>query len=1135
MTRLKTEKTSAVADTHLLDTSNQALVKQLLFNGWTMKQLQSDTPGNKSGSQYKTKNHPFKVFHRAISNPCFQGGGQAQIGRKGSFLPNGTFQGVLQTTQNQGVSASNSTGSSLTMGVTHSQVRPYGSKPDDTSVVASQGAVPVVHTLSDIPTIQRMRSDKHSFVLGFDSEFYYDDKGERHILSWQFAFISPTKPDEVQEILVFAQSEATLPFSLILNYIIEKFGIYHSLSRKPDGNEGFSYFRTHRWLVPVCNKNGQVKPKYFRNFEEAKKHCCDAEIQRELAKITKWVKADTLFAETPTGREVYYEPQCNGFPIGYLNVYTEADKHSIPVTLVCHTGSADVTTLNYESQYEKDMMIRLSQIQGGLMTLKPYYMHNPVLSKHKYFYPIDLSVRDTMGFAPAKKKKLSDLGKVIGVPKLEVPPPFSKNDMLTYMLGDVVGFSEYAINDSVIALLYSSELWGYNKEMPITVSSASGKAAVPVIKEYFGLDKNDNEGFNQHYRGLKTVKKGLVPNPKNFGFLQNTTLEPLDSDCELFQLFAKNSYKGGYNGSSRIGYYPEQTYDYDLENAYPTCMSLIPDVDWSNCIASEVTDKKLTRTMIPDPFAPIIGYVDFRFPDDVKYPCLPITVNGSMVFPKTNEGYGSVYASAPELYLALALGADVTVKRLFIANPKFLPDGSVSHSLFAVVKQFVTDRDLAKQWFGVKSLADLLLKGAVNSGYGKTAQDVIDKSSWSAYKEMMVDIGGSPITSPYHATMTTAGVRCVLLSAMNQLEDMGYKVYSVTTDGFISNAPEDVLKSLDLYGFTKKFQSARIALVGDPTMWATKHQQNDLVNLTTRGNASLNVGDKDLNILPGVMAHNSYVTGEEPDSFEDRLAFVKAVLDRNGRLKSVSPSFAKFKDIAKRSNRIDFYVSEQERMLSMDFDLKRKPLRDTLTAVYPIIDGVSYEIGVFDTEPYETIAEYEYYKSVSKQMPVLRSVKDWVVYFDKIDLKKDGKRRIVKDLAWSTLFSCVMAHRLQVPLSWNYNKPLSIPFLEDLDKTVEEKCAWINKFNTSKKEFKLNDWKNARKQERLSQMLPEALFIELYLTMWCDDDDEDYHICYHEIFYDEEPPEEMFVTPKDDYPDWFDEDGVPHWGMPDEE
>ena len=1171
MARLKKNKTSAVADTNMLDSKNQALVQALLAKGWNPEQLQSEIPVRKD-SKYRIRKHPFVIFHRAIKNPCYKGKNQVEIGKNTPFLPISTISHVSQNQRWQAVSVSNLTGSSSTMGATHRQIRPHGSnlvadgRTEDTDLfpvpvdadsvsdtdgsltasgvpgsVSNASGVPgsvsgdVSRTLSDITTIQRMRSDKQSFTLGFDSEFYYDDKGNRHILSWQFAFIQPEKPDEVQEILVFALSNETLPFSLILNYIIEKFGIYHSLSKLPDNNEGFSYFRTHRWLVPTKNEKGQIKARYFTSFEEAQRECVDPDLKNELSLITKWVKANTLIDDTPTGLEVHYEPSCHNFPVGYLNVYTEANKHAIPVTLVCHTGSADVTTLNYSNQYEKDMMLRLSQIQGGLMTLKSYYMHNPVLSNHKYFYPVDLSVRDTMGFAPAKKKSLANLGDVIGVPKLEVPDPYDKSDMLTYMVQQPVDFSEYAINDSVIALLYSSELWGTNKEMPITVSSASGKAAVPVIKEYFGLDKNDTEGFNQQYRGLKTVKKGLVPNPKNFGFLQNTALEPLDSDCELFQLFAKNSYKGGYNGSSRIGYYSEQTYDFDLENAYPTCMSLIPDVDWENCIAHEDTDKKLTRMMIPDPFAPVIGYVDFKFPDDVRYPCIPVTVNGSMIFPKTNEGYGSVYATAPELYLSLMLGADITVKRLFTANPKFLSDGSVSHSLFAVVKQFVNDRDLAKKWFGVKSLADLLLKEAVNSSYGKTAQDVIDKSSWSARKEMMVDIGGSPITSPYHATMTTAGVRCVLLSAMNQLESLGYKVYSVTTDGFISDAPEDVLVNLDLYGFTAKFQSARTALVGDPTMWAVKHQQNDLVNLTTRGNASLNTGDPDNDILPGVIAHNSYVTGFKSDSAEDRIAFVTAVLDRNGRLKSVSPSFAKFKNIASHKNRIDFFVSEQERMLSMDFDLKRKPMRGTLISEHPTIDGKTYEIGTFNTEPYETIAEYEYYKSVGRSMPVLRTLKDWVMYFDKIDSKQDGKRRIVKDLDWSILFSCVMAHRLKVPMSINNNKPMSIWYLESTSISVSEKCAWINKFNKSSKVFGPNDWKNARKQERLTQMLPEPMFIDLFNDMyfWSEHYVPDY-ILEEDISEEYIPDELVFKVPDDLYDIKgivsyrVDDDGMPH-------
>ena len=172
-------------------------------------------------------------------------------------------------------------------------------------------------------------------------------------------------------------------------------------------------------------------------------------------------------------------------------------------------------------------------------------------------------------------------------------------------------------------------------------------------------------------------------------------------------------------------------------------MALIPDVDWCSAagvIAYEETNKLLTRSLVRSPFDPVFAYVTFEFPDDVVYPCIPISVNGSLIYPrKSDEG---VYASAPELYLALALGAKVWVKRLFAGNIRYNSDGSVSHSLFAVVKNFVNDRDLAQKVFGKKSLADLFLKTGVNSIYGKTAQDIIEKATYSAMKEGMVELGG---------------------------------------------------------------------------------------------------------------------------------------------------------------------------------------------------------------------------------------------------------------------------------------------------------------------------------------------------------------------------------------------------------
>ena len=353
----------------------------------------------------------------------------------------------------------------------------------------------------------------------------------------------------------------------------------------------------------------------------------------------------------------------------------------------------------------------------------------------------------------------------------------------------------------------------------------------------------------------------------------------------------------------------------------------------------------------------------------------------------------------------------------------------------------------------------------------------------------MVDLGGSPITSPVHAALTTAGVRCVLIAAMNEIESLNYKVYSVTTDGFISDIPYDLLVNLDLYGFTKGFQASRNALVGDPTMWATKHCQNDLVNLTTRGNASLNVGDKDAGILPGVMAHNSMVTGKESDSYEDRYAFVTAVLDRDGRVRSVNKSFAKFKHMSRRENRIDFYVTDQERNLTMDFDLKRKPIRDSFYTAYPVIDGKKYEIACFDTEPYESIDEFQTYKQVGRNSKVLRTEKDWSLFFDKIDGKKTGHHRNIQDLDWSILCSAIMAQLLEVPLDFNNGEPIKLPFLLTKYFSRQEACDIINQFNESDKVFKVENLKNLRRPERISQMLPEKAFQEKLEEMieWWED------------------------------------------------
>ena len=124
-------------------------------------------------------------------------------------------------------------------------------------------------------------------------------------------------------------------------------------------------------------------------------------------------------------------------------------------------------------------------------------------------------------------------------------------------------------------------------------------------------------------------------------------------------------------------------------------------------------------------------------------------------------------------------------------------------------------------------------------------------------------------------------------------------------------------------------------------------------------------------------------------------------------------------------------------------------------------------------------AEVLYYKNIGRACTVLRTCEDWNLFFDKVDAKKDGVRRRIIDLEWSKLVSCIMAYRLGIPLAGFGNAPVSIPYLDDPDRSVADKVEWIQSFNQSqKKKFTVNTWKDCRKQTRASQVLSESLFID---------------------------------------------------------
>lgn len=730
----------------------------------------------------------------------------------------------------------------------------------------------------------------------------------------------------------------------------------------------------------------------------------------------------------------------------------------IPVSLICHTGKADISVFR-RSKYDIDVLRHISEIQGGWMTTKSVRFRAEIDKNYNYYWLLNLTIRDTLGLTPADNKTFKALGEVINKPK-RVLPAHAIVNMSSFAISHPIEYYEYAMNDSDIVVSFCSELFQCNHVIPMTLSSAAASAMYNSIKEYFNV--TTKKDFDRIYRGLEMIDEGIIPSKEEcLNFLKATRYVPIreNPDARLISEYFEEAYTGGFNASFYLGWITEHTTDFDLKNAYPTAMANIIDIDWSKYVRDFPRNYELSLQDLANPLIPAVAVGDFDFPDDCYCPNIPVLTKGGIkIYPKHAK---NVYMCGPDMYLALMLGARVKVFRGFTCQ-MLVKNGKPSQCLAYAVANLVQDRTKAKVVYEDKPIVEKSLKTMVNSGYGKTAQNVSPKTKYNAKKMNRIDSEPSIVTSPYHAAYTTSLVRCMLIACVNQLHTMGYKVYSVTTDGFITDAPTDVVRSLDAFGFAQIFQNGRYILnqsredCDANQVWEPKHFNDTFLNITTRGNVATN--DE------GVLAHNSYTTGEEKDSRADRDAYIIAVLSREGRLKCSTRVWTEFSKIVER--KLDFHVSETIRQLSMNFDYKRCPIVETSVDVpvhYDSVDGnfhVDTVIAEYDTRPYEDTEEFLDYRSTMKNEHCVKVTAD----LERVRVKSTTKTSgyIGKDLDRKILLSILMGYRSGI---------YDIPALNGLKQS--DVVDLVNSWNIST--ISINDWKNCSRTKRQSNMLPQEL------------------------------------------------------------
>ena len=979
----------------------------LTANGWIQ-----DTLGQyRSNGQIKDK-EGFKLYTRRRNLK--------------SYIDDFSKKSSMEESTNHHKIKVSETGSSLPMGNPESKLTPSA---------CTEKSLPELSSFSSYPSLMAIRKKEPCILIGYDSEWENLAVG-REMLSWQYALVDD---DDLVEFIFLKDGDKNLSLMDALGCILDKLGKYKAVDIRS--------IRKYKYCAEW--KDNKAVVVVTDNVNDALDNCRYV-YRPDIGFTSELIQAQPDKSVKRGNRDW-----------AWFHTFLDfSSVESIKICLVCHAGKVDLSALSYE---KKNLLSYLTDIQGGLASLQPvrYAPRSLKNVNNTRVYPVSLTVADTMCHAPAGKKKLKDLGEVLGIEKVDIESS-QKEHMKNLLIKNPQLFMEYASTDSVITVLYASSMYGYNNDLPVTITSATANVIKKSIMNYLNCDST--EEFNRVYRGLKKVSHGKFKIPNRAGFIEATNLEPISNDADTIQKFATNAFRGGYNICTEVGYFPFQTYDYDLQNAYPTAMCLVPDIDWNNPIRSEIIRKDMTLGDFAgiggiNPITPFIGYVRFEFPETVKYPCIPVNVDGIPQYPLTSEGMDGVYVAGPFIWLALRLGAHVFCDRGYFLNTLYTKDYSQeSRSIACAVKQLVVDRNLAKHNKGKGSLEELILKIMVNSGFGKIAQNVIQKTAWDALKDLMEDLGCSEITNPVSAMMITSIVQVELIAAQNQIQELGYISCSVTTDGFISNCPEDILKQLDLYGLRKFMEASRMFLTdGNPELWEAKHHQDDLVNFTTRGNVSLRCKSRDG--YDGVCAHNSTKSGYETDSYEDRLWLMTQVLNRTGTVNYTVDEWTSFKELVQGK---PFLVNPETRHIRMDFDMKRKPIRSSFSTDKVIVEGKEYDVAHFDTEPYKNIEEFRLYRNKKKLTDVLRTESDWAIFWQKLDLNITGAQP--RNMEWSILNSCIMGYRAG---RWD------IPGLND--KTVEEKCSWINEHNSSGKKFKSSDWKNARRPERQANMLPYEL------------------------------------------------------------
>ncbi|MCW4792551.1 DNA polymerase [Enterobacter hormaechei] len=542
---------------------------------------------------------------------------------------------------------------------------------------------------------------------------------------------------------------------------------------------------------------------------------------------------------------------------------------------------------------------------------------------------------------------LAECGELLGLPKLTIPAPYSITNMREYLLGDRAGFEAYALRDAEIAVRYALQVRNFCARelmidrVPATIGAMAVSRFTKTLKEN---NMSPEVCLGTH---IKTRELWLTE-IQAFRTIKNPASVP---SRELFETFPINCYHGGRNECFMMGVTPsDHWYDYDLAGAYTTGLLDILIPDYGNIRLSKNPD---------DYCGHVMGFalVTFRFPESVPYPSLPVrTDQYGLFFPLSGESW----ATAPEIELALSLGAEMTIHNGIIVPwiCDTSPHNSESTSVFLPFVQQVREN---RNRHIKGSLEEKFWKEIGNSLYGKLAQGLRAKTAFDTARGLNRSLPPSSVTQPFFAAHVTGFIRAVAGELMNALPSDS-SVVSVTTDGFLTNCP---LNKINMSGpLSSRFQSLCDIVDPGSSMLTCKHEVSQLIAMKTRGQLTYRAiqGKPVVHARAGVKPpadiprsdYNDYMV----DLYLNRLP--GQTLSRS-TLISTREMWLSESDLVSR---------EQDIRLNLEFDFKRQPVQPAMNEGHLLMSS----------RPWDNMEEALQQRSLFddwRQTHTLKTLADW--------------------------------------------------------------------------------------------------------------------------------------------------------------